>query len=301
MLEMDSMKLVGKLGAFGPLLKKAGKVLGVLALVVLGIKFGPYLAGKSKVLLDTQTGRQVAGVVKTYGHAVESVQEKMDALSRSEQENEKLRLENANLRMQAENAVFDCRAKDSSTRTRELEFKLSKETGAQVGRTLASIYYRPPTHLMPPQLYTLGVSYFKGREYEKSAVIFTFLTGLEDNNAYKSAKNYLLTGVAWYRLDNFEIADAYFEKVLRMQDGAENLAYHAQARLWRGLAAEKTGNHQKSQEWMRNLVDYHPQSTEAGWINLAKENKRQPAAGAGPKPEKRETPVVMDLEEKTDG
>ena len=146
-----------------------------------------------------------------------------------------------------------------------------------MGRTLASIYYRPPMHLLPPQLYTLALSYFKAGEDEKAGVILTFLTGLEENNAYKNSKNYLMTGISWYRLANYELADAYFDQALEMKEGTESLPYLAQARLWKGLSAEKLGKHSASQQWLRELVDYHPQSTEAAWVN-SREVRRVPSA-----------------------
>jgi tetratricopeptide (TPR) repeat protein len=219
-----------------------------------------------------------SGVLKASKSAIASIQEKVDRLRRAEEENRRLRLENAHLKLRAEGLQFDCQARDAASRTHELEMKLSGETGAKVGRTLASIHYRPPTHLLPPQLYTLAVSYFNAREDEKAAVILTFLTGLEENDTYKTPKNMLMNGVAWYRLDNFEVADQYFGRVLETKETPDNVQYQAQARLWRGLVAERTNRHDKAQHWLRELLDYHPHSTEAGWVN-SKEAKRVPASG----------------------
>ncbi len=207
------------------------------------------------------------GFFRRLANLIPSIQGKADSIYSAEREGERLELENAHLRLVLDAIRFDCHAKDTASATKDLELKLSKETGAKVGRTLASITYRPPGHLLPDQLYTLGVSYFKAREDEKSAVIFTFLTGLEDNSAYKTARNYLMTGVSWYRLDNYELADTYFDQVLRQPETNDSLMFQAQARLWKGLVYDRLGKHATSQYWLRELLDHHPHSTEAEWVN----------------------------------
>lgn len=229
-------------------------------------------------------GHSASGILKTYQDAVESVQAKVHELRVMDEEVRRLRLENANLRLRNESLQFDCRASDAVAETRDIEIKLGKETGNKVGRTLASIQYRPPANMLPSQLYTLAATYFKNGDNEKAAVILTFLTGLEDSDAFKEPKSFLMTGVAWYRLDNFELADFYFGKVLEKESSGEGLQYQAQARLWRALAAQKTNKHTKSQFWLTELVDHHPQSLEAGWVNQAKEVKRAPTSTHQSKP-----------------
>ena len=205
--------------------------------------------------------------MNTYGQAFVSLQDKVDILRKALEENERLKLENANLRVQTEGLRFSCKTKEAEDQAGRLEAKLSEETGTRVGRTLAGIEYRPPAHLLPEQLFTLGVGYFKAHEDEKAVVILSFLTSMDDDGAYKTPQNFLMTGVAWYRLDNVKLADEYFDKALGTPAEGENLQYHAQARLWRALAAQKINNHTLSQNWLRELVDHHPKSTEASWIN----------------------------------
>ena len=202
-----------------------------------------------------------------YASAYSDAKEKLYNLRHSEEENERLRLENSNLRLKVESLQFDCRSKDAQSITRDYSLKIKNETGSNVGRTLANIAYRPPENLLPSQLYTLGVSYFKARENEKAAVIFSFLTGLEDNDAYKTTKNLLMTGVAWYRVDNLQLAEDYFAKAVKEPETQDTLQYQAQARLWRGLVAERLGKHSDAQTFLRDLVDHHPHSMEAAWVN----------------------------------
>jgi hypothetical protein len=199
--------------------------------------------------------------------AVVSTNEKLDAMQTAERDAERLRNENAFLRTRVESMRFDCHAKDASSLTQRYEYKLNEETGSRVARTLANIPYRVPVHLLPNQVHTQGVSYFKAHEDEKAAVIFTFLTGLEDNADFKTARNFLMTGVSWYRLDNYELADSYFDEVLKQKESRETQQPMAQARLWKGLVAEKLGKHSSSQTWLTELVDHHPRSVEARWVN----------------------------------
>lgn len=234
----------------------------------------------------TKTVQAVAVPVPSWTHNVTNgfkeawleTRKKMREIRSALEENEKLRIENAALQIKAESLKFDCTYKEATHKTHESGVVLTKETGSKVGRSLSSITYTPPTHLLPPQLYVLGVSYFKAKEDEKAAVILTFLTALEENDAYKTAKNYLMTGVSWYRLDNFEVADQYFAKAIGTKDMPENLPYQAQSRLWRGLVAQTLSQRSKAQFWLRDLIDHHPHSVEAGWVNPNKEAHRVPAS-----------------------
>ncbi|HAR41226.1 MAG TPA: hypothetical protein DCS07_01115 [Bdellovibrionales bacterium] len=219
----------------------------------------------------------VSDLVDTYGQAFVSVQDKMNALRRAEEQNRRLSLENAHLKVKLETSRYSCRSEKAAEQTEKLQMKLSKETGSRVGRNLASINYSPPSNLLPSQLYTLGISYFKTREDEKAAVIFTFLTGLEDVSTYKTAPHWLTTGIAWYRLDNYELADQYFEYVLKTPETPEILKFQAQARLWKALTASRQGKQMKAQYWVRDLIDHHPHSKEAKWVN-SKEVERATAS-----------------------
>ncbi len=224
------------------------------------------------------------------------IQAKLERIREAEVEASRLRLETAALRAKVENLQFDCQTRSAHERTLDFEKQLTRETGARVGRNLASIQYRPPTHLLPPQLLTLGASYFKAHEDEKAAVIFTYLTGMEENDAYKTPRNFLLAGVSWYRIDNFDASDQYFARVLEMREGEGLLKYQAQARLWRGLAADRMNKQANSQYWLRELVDHHPHSVEAQWINSLKEVSRGPRQPAESSREAREQPKPEALE-----
>lgn len=215
-------------------------------------------------------------IFQRYTQAFVSVQHKVDALKHAVEDNEKLRAENSHLRMVLESERYAKYAEKAQKATQVFQWKLTKDAGSRTGRTIASIGYRVPTDLVPSQLLTLGMSYFKTRDDEKAAVILTFLTGMEGDETYKTPANYLATAVAWYRLDNYELADFYFDQVLHSQDSPATKKFMGQARLWKGLVSERTGKHTKAQFWLHEVMDHDPRSVEAHWVNQG-EVKREPA------------------------
>ena len=211
------------------------------------------------------------GVLHTIFYPVESAwksaSHKIWELDHAQDEVAQLRHDNAELRIQAETLQFGCQARNAEHTTRHYSAKLSQETGSKVGRTLASFTYRIPEQLSPSQLYSLGVSYFKSNDHEKAAAIFSYLVSIEDSDAYKTSRDFLTAGIAWYHLDNLDIADRFFDEVLKAPETATSVPYQAKARVWKSLISERLGKHLKSQYWLRELLDHHPRSTEAGWVN----------------------------------
>ena len=242
-------------------------VLGILAFILLPMMGSK--SGKSNQAggLSLSHGVSVLGAVDTYSEAWDQVQHKVNSLRHADQDNYKLRIENSNLKLNIETVQFNCSAQGGLAATRDYELKLSKETGTKVGRTLASLNYKPPARLLPSQLYTLGITYLKAHEDEKAASIFTSLTGLEDNDSFKTAQNLLITGVAWYRLENYTLADFYFDEVIKKPERGESVQFQAQARLWKAIIAKRTSKETMTQHWLRELIDHHPHSMESAWIN----------------------------------
>lgn len=209
-------------------------------------------------------------IVSRYKDAFISVHKKVEHLRKIDEENELLLLENANLRVRVEALQFDCRAQDAAKKTQELSLKFNQETGSRFGRSLASISYKIPPEMLPYQLFPLAVSYFKSRQDEKAAVILTFLTGMEDDRSYRTPRNLLMTGIAWYRLDHFSSAQEYFEQVLKSEVPASDVRgrqIYDQALIWKALTFERLGKHKDSQITLRELLDHNPHSKEAAWVN----------------------------------
>jgi hypothetical protein len=250
-----------------PLLLPIGG-LGTLFLVGLIILLGrsPAQKGFGDQL---ENGKRVEPESKwtSVGDVWSSVQEKMVSLRKAEQDREALQLENANLRLELESAKMECHTKEAKTYTHQLGLQLSEETGSRVGRLLASIEYKVPSQMLPSQLYTLAISQLNAKDNEKAAVILSSLTGLKGNDSYKTAKNFLMTGLAWYRLENFLLADQYFDDALKTSADQTNASYHSQARLWKALIAKKMNKEVKAQYWLKDLLEHHPNSREVRWTN----------------------------------
>ena len=259
--------------------KTTAWVMSVIALTafILGI----YGYNRAKARRAAAEGQVVASksIFQVYKDAWVSTNDKATEIQHALEDNERLRNENANLRVKIENLQFENQKKEASSITTEAGKKIANEAGSKVARTLASVSYQPPANLLPSQLYTLGVTYFKAHEDEKAGVIFSFLTGLEDNSAFRNARNFVMTGVAWYRLNNYEMADHYFDLALQQPDDSENVRYQAQARLWRSLIAQHAGKKTEAQYWLKDLLDHHPHSREAAWVNSgAQEAERATAS-----------------------
>jgi tetratricopeptide (TPR) repeat protein len=269
---MDLKKSDNKNKSGQEALKKWG---GTVVFWVVVVTFLTVATKWKPVWLDAKKNTTLSQwAIQAYGEAWTSTQQKVDQLKHLDEENAKLQLENAHLRLALETERFETSSNKASQATHDFESKLSHETGSKTGRTLASIPYKVPTDLSGAQLYVLANGYFKQHDDEKAAVIYTFLTGLEDDNTFKTAPAYLRTGIAWYRLENMELADYYFDKVLKFTFSSQTQQFINQARLWRGITAERTGDHKKSQALLRDLLEHNPHSTEAAWVNRELASKK---------------------------
>ena len=265
---MDRSQLLAKIQASSKkLILWGGVALGGVILLTVIVRSGP--------TVWTKAGQAGAAVVEylsirelfeIYGQAFISVQKKVDGLKRAEDYARTLAMENARLRLERETADFDCSSRIAESSTRKFETKLKQKTGLAVGRIPESISYRAPENVPPSQLLTLARAYFRDREDEKAAVLLTTVTEM-DGPRFQSAEVRLMTGIAWYRLDHLELANSYLDQVLSKATTPDVLRYQAQARLWKALAATKSGKKMKAQYWLRELVDNHPHAREAAWVN----------------------------------
>ncbi|MEK6577751.1 MAG: hypothetical protein AABZ55_00865, partial [Bdellovibrionota bacterium] len=179
---------------------KATKILGAFGVALLvGLVLSTPV--RKQILFIFQSGAKTAKAptfVENYKEAWVSLNQKFAELKRADEENEHLRVENAHLRIKLEGIQYQCKSKDVAAFTSNLGSKLKTATGSPVGRILATLGYKPPTHLTPEQLFTLGVSYFKAREDEKSAVLFTMLSDLDGMNPYREPRTFVLAAASWY-------------------------------------------------------------------------------------------------------
>ncbi len=202
----------------------------------------------------------------TYAHAFHSVGDKLVELERSHSENAYLRLENLKLRSKLKADQFRKAASAADGETSELAEELEEEAGTPIARTLASIDYHAPISLPHHQMLALAADYFKKGDYERSVVLMHRLLGRQDRN-FRTPRNLLLTAVCWYHLDHLNHANRLLGELLKQPEERETLQYMAQGRLWKALTERKLDNKTESQKWLTELLDHHPHSIEASWIN----------------------------------
>lgn len=207
------------------------------------------------------------GVVTAHAHAAHSISEKVEKLRQIDEMNERLALENQKLRSLIEETRFECQKKAAEKEHIVHTEALKKDTGTPIGRKIASIGYEIPKHLLPSQIYVLGMDYLDRHDDEKAAVIFHYLTNLEHNSDYKNANAYLLSGAAWYRVENYKWAMESFDQAMKLAEKDHNTKARAQGRLWRALASQKMNQKEKAQAELKGLIEHHPHSKEAKWIN----------------------------------
>lgn len=218
------------------------------------------------------------GLTHAITNAALSVHEKVVDLNRAVDENVALRIENAQLHRQIEEKVFERQVVESKKATEDKTSELIKKAGSPVARLVEGIHFEVPKSVSVSNLFTLAVSYIRAEEFEKAAKILHHLVYEQSNATYQTSENVLLLGIVLYQLDHFEGADQQFSMVLKSEASKDTLKYHAQARLWKALVAEKTHRSAKAQYWMRDLVDHHPKSIEAAWVNSDQRPVRTPAS-----------------------
>lgn len=209
-------------------------------------------------------------LVDTYSSAIVSVNDKVQMIQRVEEENRKLKLENAYLRVMVETQKYSHRTDDAKKKTETVGKKLATASGSKAARSLASMRYQFPENLLPEQLLTLGVSYFKVKDDEKAAVILNFLTEMDDDKSFKTAPNYLMAGISFYRLENYKAAKDYFEKIGNLTEtDPETVKAKRQASYWKALVADRMKDSRTAQKLILENLEKNPHTNEARWVNPA--------------------------------
>lgn len=206
-------------------------------------------------------------ILERYADAWVSVQRKVEAVRVADEEAMRLRKENAYLRMMLETSKFSCRVSEQAEKAKATADRLKAQAGAKAGRTLSAIKYQIPENLLPEQLNALAVSYFKQKDDEKAVTIFTYLSELENDDLYRSAENYLMTAISWYRLENYAKSNDYLDIILKTPIGKERERHLVQAKLWKALVAKKLAQGETAQRWLKKTLEAHPHAREVRWVN----------------------------------
>ena len=207
------------------------------------------------------------GVVGTYKKHFFSFVDKLDEMRSLDLENQALGrkialLEQKIVLNQVEHVEHEARRSTASVSER-----LHHEAGSELARVLKSIPYHAPENLLPNQLYTLGIEYFRKQEYEQAAVIFSQLIDLREDTSYQRPQTQLMCAIAWYHLKQFKLADRYLEQTKEKSEPSD--AIYRTALVWEALAAKNSGQTEKAQQRVIQIISRYPHSKEASWLNRA--------------------------------
>jgi len=184
-----------------------------------------------------------------------------------------LKAENSELRLLLEKIRFEFISQRAFSMTKKKEKKLLLETGSKVGRVLASLTDSVPQDLFPQHLFGLGVHFFSIHEYEKAALIFSDLLYLKQD--FQKKPPYLFAAaVSWYQIENYFLADHYFDELLSQFTEKRWSSYQSQSLVWKALIAKKINQEKNSQILLKKLLDQFPSSLEVLWINPQKQLSR---------------------------
>lgn len=259
------MKLKERFHHYWPKMKIA---LG--ALVVAGVAgVGFYFVGRPLFVevksSDVAQGFKEKGIRKTYVDYYNSFVHKVEELDQALQINEELTKKVLLLEKELETQRSLQAEAESKKLTSELTLKLKQEAGSELARVLGAIDYSPPVHLLPHQLYSLGLGYFRKEEYEKSAVIFTHLIELKEDRSYHRPEVRLLSGMSWYHLKHYKLAQKYIDTALEVS--VEDSALQRKLLVWKSLVLDAQGLRMDAQAVLTQLISKYPHSEEAAWVN----------------------------------
>ena len=212
------------------------------------------------------------GVLGTYKKHFFSFLGNLDEMRELDADNIRLNQKLAALEMKIEVKEATLAEHDAERVTHETSERLKKESGSELARVLSSIEYRPPSHLLPNELYVLGLGYFRKGEYEQAAVIFSQLIHMKEESAYQKPQNYLMCGISWYKIKELRLAEENFSAAKKTTT-IEDPIYRT-ADLWNAFLFETKGKKHEAQEVLTSMIARFPHSDEVQWVN----GNRKPAA-----------------------
>ena len=106
----------------------------------------------------------------------------------------------------------------------------------------------------------------KTQEYEKAAKIFYYLQQ-NGGEGFDTPEMALMIGISLYYIDAYDVADKYFETILKSKLTPQQKPIASKARIFRALASQRKDQKLKAQYWLRDLMEHDPHSKEAAYIN----------------------------------
>ena len=230
------------------------------------------------------------GIYGTYKKHFFSFIDKLDEMKSLDHENQLLSEKLANLEKEIALEHSGEEEQEAKANTQEVAGRLHAEAGSDLARVVAAIDYSAPKNLLPNQLYTLGVGYFRKQEYEQAAVILSQLIELKEDTSYQKADSQLMCAIAWYKLNQFKLANEYLSQAKAKSE--PSAAIYRTALMWEALTAQAQGKKFESQQMVTAIISRYPHSEEAAWVNQHIALERKPAA--------REKEVSQVLQRKVD-
>ena len=219
------------------------------------------------------------GVVGTYRKHFFSFFDRIQGLSHLEAENDALKVQIAKL--EAEQTIEEATKaeRDIASLNSMLEKHVKSQTGSKAARVPQSIGYEMPGHLTSSELYPLALAYFRKQEFVKSATILDHLLTLPDNRRYETAENYLMSGISWYHLKNYNLAHKQINEA-KKHSIAKNVI-HRQSVLWDALVEKAEGKARSAQLKLLHFIGEYPHSEESSWINGGRSPAREDVGHEG--------------------
>lgn len=219
------------------------------------------------------------GVLGAYQKRFFNFQFKLNEMKALDIENQELNRKVASLEKEIEIGRSGETEKEAESATITASKKLKSEAGSELARVTQSIEYQAPTNLLPNQLYTLAVGYFRKQEYEQAAVILSQLVDLKEDTSYQKAEVQMMCAIAWYKLKHFKLTHHYLSQVKTKSQPADTI--YRTALVWEALTAKAEGNTQDAQTIVTSIISRYPHSEEAKWVNQRvglKHETRTPAS-----------------------
>ncbi len=219
------------------------------------------------------------GVYGTYKKHFFSFIDRVDEFAILDRENRQLNKKLAELEKDQILGDAARATRDLASLNETLEESLKNEAGSELGTALHSIKYEVPSHLAVHQLHALAVGHFRREDHEKAAMVLHHLLTLKDDSQFRKPENYLMSGISWFHLKNFNLALRDFRESIRLSQKGE--AGHRKGMFWQALCYRSLGKKAQAEKTMLHFIELYPNSDEADWLN----SKRRPASEASHAPE----------------
>lgn len=208
---------------------------------------------------------QQHGVLGTYQRRFFSTWGKLKELQDIDLENQRLQSKVATLEKDQTLYQSSEHAHQAEVLTEKVKHQLHQQGGSELARTSSGIQYEVPNHLLGHQLHVLAVGYFRKADFEKSAMIFAHILDAKNETRFRSAHNYLMCGISWYKIKNFKRSEACLAHALELSEPGSGL--QRKTLLWKSFIAQSTGHKKEAQHILDAMIAKFPHSEEVRWVN----------------------------------